>query len=60
MSKVQWMSKDLWIIAVGFIAAMHIGKLSATDITDFTITDAHQLGAGRIVDHRYAIGEGFI
>ena len=24
------MSKDLWIIAVGFIAAMHIGKLSAT------------------------------
>lgn len=30
MSKVQWMSKDLWIIAAGFIAAMHIGKLPAT------------------------------
>ena len=29
MSKVQWVSKDLWIIAAGFVGAMHIGKLPA-------------------------------
>ena len=30
MSKVQWMSRDLWIIGAGFVAAMHIGKLPPT------------------------------
>lgn len=29
MSKVQWLSKDLWVIAAGFAAAMHVGKLPA-------------------------------
>lgn len=27
MSQSKWMSKDLWIIVAGFVAAMHIGKL---------------------------------
>lgn len=27
MSAVRWLSKDLWIIAAGFVAAMHVGKL---------------------------------
>lgn len=27
MSSVRWLSKDLWIIAAGFVAAMHVGKL---------------------------------
>jgi len=30
MPKVQWMTKDLWVIAAGFAAAMHIGKLPAS------------------------------
>ena len=29
MSKVQWLSKDLWVIAAGFAAAMHVGKFPA-------------------------------
>ncbi|ANF82005.1 hypothetical protein A3K93_07205 [Acinetobacter sp. NCu2D-2] len=29
MPKVQWIAKDLWIIAAGFAAAMHVGKLPA-------------------------------
>lgn len=24
---MRWLSKDLWIIAAGFVAAMHVGKL---------------------------------
>lgn len=28
--KVQWITKDLWVIAAGFAAAMHIGKLPAS------------------------------
>ena len=27
MSKVQWFSRDIWIICAGFVAAMHVGKL---------------------------------
>jgi len=27
VSSVRWLSKDLWIIAAGFVAAMHVGKL---------------------------------
>lgn len=27
MSSAHWLSKDLWIIAAGFVAAMHVGKL---------------------------------
>lgn len=27
MSAVRWLSKDLWIIVAGFVAAMHVGKL---------------------------------
>lgn len=26
---MQWISKDLWIICAGFVAAMHVGKLPA-------------------------------
>lgn len=28
--KIQWITKDLWVIAAGFAAAMHIGKLPAS------------------------------
>ncbi|WP_291368946.1 MULTISPECIES: hypothetical protein [unclassified Acinetobacter] len=27
MSSAHWLSKELWIIAAGFVAAMHVGKL---------------------------------
>jgi len=27
VSSAHWLSKDLWIIAAGFVAAMHVGKL---------------------------------
>ncbi|WP_407304206.1 CynX/NimT family MFS transporter [Acinetobacter sp.] len=30
MNSAHWLSKDLWIIAAGFVAAMHIGKLPPT------------------------------
>lgn len=30
MSSVRWLTKDLWIVAAGFMAAMHIGKLPPT------------------------------
>ena len=30
MSSAHWLSKDLWIIAAGFVAAMHVGKLPPT------------------------------
>lgn len=29
-AKVQWMSRDMWIIGAGFVVAMHIGKLPPT------------------------------
>ncbi|UDM39330.1 hypothetical protein LIS44_06485 [Acinetobacter haemolyticus] len=46
MSAVRWLSKDLWIIAAGFVAAMHVGKL-ATRGSCTPSRVRHQLGTSQ-------------